>query len=360
MYDKIKLDKLKEGLDKYTKVELEKGLKVSALKVLRGNEEYLRTAGLRESWITLFRSKRSLKKNDLLMLCSLPFLSKELYENWKSHLTKDVRTVWNIMVFEDKLHEDQIFENLKVRITKKKGSDASWYGYYEQSNLQVEFQIFKSYHVGSWKNTKTGILIPPPLRFVLKEYYDLPENAVLKVEDKIQETAYLFENSDQVILSELPRIYLYYSQKQIAVTQKNRPKLTSLPRMKKNLNLREFFPDDKDRKLATLRTNLLAGLIVNIHQRTKLNDPVDYIKINLVKTSFLNSAHTAALILTDLKGMGYLSGYDFYSVEPDFFNTLKKLPAEGWISIDRIYRYAKFNMIDLQAINEIQASQKLY
>lgn len=359
MINKIILSQLAVGFEDYTKAELEKTLKGHALIFLERYEKELREMGLRSQAINLFRSKKVLRKSDLIVLCSLPFLTKRYYKIWKASLDSDVRNLWDLMIWEDKKGEDEIFETLEVRISQKKKASRSYYSYGNDIKLNPKFALFKAFNSGSWHNPKVGIGIPVALRMFLVKYYDLPEEAKIKTEEKIESTEYVFENSDQVLLSELSRIYLYYSQKNIAVTGKDRPKHTSIPKMQKTLNLREFFPEEKDKKLKILRTNMLAGLIVQMGHRIKLKEPIPYIKDGLFKNSFLKKADTVALILTDLKGMGYLDGYDFFDVENPLFEKVKEFP-EGWISIERIEKNWKFQLLPGKIVSEYKAEDKLH
>lgn len=358
--NELLLDVISYALNQYNVKELSGQFLELAKKSLKGNKGLSFKMGLKESSYEYFLTAKKFNKNDLVALCLFPFSTKELYQEWCANLDEEVRAVWELMLWEEKLDETAILEKTGIKISN--GVSRSNFGGYRgkiSDYVKDKFHLFKIFNGGYWNQPKISIATFPELREILVGYYDLPENAQIVTNEKPEKTDFIFENADQVLLSELARIYLYKSQKNIALTSKERPKHTTIPKMQKSLNLKEFFPNDKDKKLKHLRTNLVAGIIALINSRNQLEDPVSFIKNKMFFDTFLEKAHTAASVLSDLKGMGYIDGYDLKDIELDIITVIKEFP-EGWIPFDRIWKHFKFNLIGLTPISKYKASDKLH
>lgn len=359
---KIKL--LQTAFDSFTKLEMDALFRPLAIAFLKKHNELLEAEGLDLAEYVELGSTKSLTKANLTKLVSMPFLSKDMYEAWSALLHPNTKQVWDTLIFEKQLHESEVLERFGFNISVKK--DRYWYGNL-MDRLVPDFRVFQTQKVGSWNNTSLAIKLPFELRVQLKNYYTPPKEAEIVLYKEIPETEFLYEEGDRSILSEISRVFLYHEQGQIPVTGKNRPKFTSLGKMKKTLNIRSFFDrGEKDKKLRILRTNILASLIVHSGGRRD-SDWLKFLKEKVLYRGLLNECDTAAILLTDLKGMGHVDTHYLTGIEPYYFQFLKSIvesSSEGgefhWIGFEEFYQSARFNLIPMEPIVSYFAGDKLY
>ncbi|MFT4666833.1 MAG: hypothetical protein ACI9VN_002380 [Patescibacteria group bacterium] len=359
---KVKL--LQAAFDTFTKLEMDALFRPLTIAFLKKHSELLEAEGLDLAIYVELGDKKSLTKAELTKLVSMPFLSKDMYEAWSAEIQPDAKKIWDTLIFEKQLHETDILDRFGLTVAVKK--DRYWYGNL-MDRLIPDFRIFQTEKVGSWNNTSLAIKLPFELRVQLKNYYTPPKEAEIVLYKEIPETEFLYEEGDRTILSEISRVFLYHEQGQIPVTGKNRPKFTSLGKMKKTLNIRTFFDqDEKDKKLRILRTNILSSLIVHSGSRTG-SDWLKFLQEKVLSRALLNECDTAAVLLMDLKGMGHIDNHYLTGIEPYYFKFIKSIVenssidgAYHWIGFEEFYQSARFNLIPMEPIVSHFAGDKLY
>jgi len=133
-----------------------------------------------------------------------------------------------------------------------------------------------------------------------------------------------------------------------------------LNKMQKNLNLLEFFTNTKDKRLKTLKTQLLAGLFVNTDPDLTISDPVDFVIKELIENVYKIKRDLPAIMLTDLKGMGSIYHYHMDGIGEIYFQILQVLSTKAWVSFDNLYHLIRFNLFPLQVIDPYTAGEKLH
>lgn len=359
---RIKL--LQTAMDTYTKADMEKQLRPMAVSFLKKHASLVESEHMDLATYVAIGEKKSMTKAELTKLVTLPFVTKNLYEKWQNLLTKSARDIWDTLVFEKQLHESEIRDRFDADLTIKK--DRYWYGQL-MDRISPDYRLFLTQKAGSWNHVTVSVQLPFELRVLLKDFYTPPASAEIVILSECPPTEFRYENGDRTILSEISRILLYHEQEQIPVTGKDRPKFTSLGRMKKTLNLREFFEEDeKDKKLRILRTNILASLIVFGGKKTE-ESWLLYLRKNILGRSLLNYCDTAATLLNDLKGMGHVDSHYLTGIEPYYFDFLKTLASNidpelsgGWLDFEALYQSARFNLLPMEPIMSWLAADKLY
>ncbi|HHS95885.1 MAG TPA: hypothetical protein ENJ45_04780, partial [Phaeodactylibacter sp.] len=362
---------LKEAIDEYPKAALEKGLFPKALKFFSKNKTLIISEGLNYAAIEkkIAKKNKRFPKELIIEIAMIPFLSKKLYTAWRSAFDPKFLKLWDKVLFEDSLFKDEIEAILGKEIIRNNKS--SFYYNLTEALSATEITVFLiSIPGGYWVTNfyDLNISLPLGLRVVLRRYYKRPKKAIislLPLEESLN-TAYIYDNADSTLFSEISRLYLYAQQGEIPLTNKDRPKHTSIGKMNRILNLKEFFsPDEKDKKLKNLRTNMLAALIVFCHKKNNM-DWVSFVKDELIIKSMCQICHTPAILLNDLKGMGYLDEDSFDRIEPIFFgyfeNIAKTLPKEklhAWISFESIYYNILYNFLPMKPIYPYSADEKL-
>jgi hypothetical protein len=356
---------LQEVFNTFTKSELEKEYRPLVSELIKKHADLIdEVHELDIAKYILIAESRTSSKGELAMLASLPFVNASLYEAWKSLLLPGARSLWDTLIFENHLHETEILDRFGIHIAVKK--ERYWYGE-TMERVAPGYRIFQVVKSGAWNNPTLTVKLPYELRLLLKNYYSPPEEATLKPLKEIPETEFLYEQGDRTMLAEINRIFLYHEQGQIPVTGKDRPKHTSLGKMQKTLNLREFFDsEEKDNKLRVLRTNMLAALIVHCDKKPE-TDWLDFITENLLVHSLLNTCETPAVLLTDLKGMGHIDHHYLTPLEPPYFEYLKQLfvvlqekNSGEWMDFENFYHIARFSLVPMTPISSSLAKDKLY
>lgn len=361
----MELFRIADILDRsYNKAQLDSSFKTPVRIFITTNEAFLEAEGIPSRILLLAREKRFDKKR-LTNMCAVPFRNAAIFNKFRESLVDDVRKVLDALIWVKSMHESEILDKLKIDICNEEYR--TMYGGRSEKvrKLRSEFNIFQSInHAPYYSTANFSLFVNPELRKLLINYYERPQNATLRsLKDKeLEKTTYQYTTGETDIHLELNRMTAYIAQGQVKVTAKGRPVATTASKMQRKLNLKEFFQDlEKEEKaLKNLRTRLLAGILVTMTTKQSNNDIAAMLREEVFTKNFLRRFESGATILAHIKGMGYLDGYDFRSVESEAFLLLRRLPVGQWVSIDNIKDYLTYNIIDLAPVKESVASQKLY
>ena len=252
------------------------------------------------------------------------------------------------MIYTKSLNSDEIKEKFNIDITEKEGTGTSWYEY-DSPRIKKEFNVFKELRVWSYDRSPAQIYLPAELREILIDYHDFPEEAILKPVDSPNPTEYVYEAGEENILQELARLIAYQQQGQIKLTSKDRPVHSTISKMNRSLNIKEFFAGNKDKLFKNIRTQLLAYLIVYTTKKD-IQLPVPKLIMKLIINVFQENVDSPAMLLSHLKGMGYLDSGDFGDYEPDLLRMLSTFPLGEWMDINNIKEHVKYSILDLEPI----------
>ena len=305
-----------------------------------------------------------LSKKQLCFFCSLPFLSRPLFSQFREFLPDEVVTLMDTILWEGILHEEEISERFKIKIKAQ-----SKRRYYDGNQFYLtifpQFRIFKASGVISFYNYEIEdlqIAWPVDLRRVVSAYYPKPPEAELIGLDTIEPTAHRFENGAAAIFRETPLLLHYLKQRQIKITKRNRPVLSTIPKMKKQLGLEEFFPESDSKWLKHLRTRLIAGLLVHHKPSGKNNiDPPTFIKEILIDKVYLDNYYpSVTTILHFIKGMTNIENNYCFHIEPDIINFLRTFPKNKWVAFRNIETHNQYQFNQFLPLSPYIAHEKLY
>ncbi|MEQ1744618.1 MAG: hypothetical protein ABMA02_04275 [Saprospiraceae bacterium] len=324
---------------------------------IRQNADFFKTEGAEPDVLAAALSTKVPNKAMTADICAMPFCSKAAYKRFLAYLPDDVRQVWNLLVWEERLSESEIEAQIGIKVTSL-GKTA--YGR-EEHRIRPGFEIFtgKEGRYYSWRISEQELFLPFPLREALIEYYELPPEATLSPIAEPPAAEHCYCTGERDILLELPRLLTYKKQGQINYTAKNRPAQTGLGKVQRSLNLNEFFPAASHKRLKHLRTGLLAGMAVYMPNQ-KLPEYLPEFIRHLFAHSYPTTAVTAPIVLTDIKGMGTIDDYYFKRTEPDLIRLLRSLPASAWVSFDNILAHIRYSLYRLQPMSIHLATDKLY
>ena len=337
----------------YTKKELQQGLKFYIFDFLRTKKGFCLKEGVEESvYKTIMRG--TIAKKALIEVCCIPFSKKSIFQTFRDFLPPDIRTLMDELTWTEELSVEEIEGRFGFQITEEESSGR--YSGYTKTTIKTRYQFF-GIRRGGWNSPKR-LFLPDGFQKRLAALYDKHNATELNPVEPGQ-AELVYQNSEKSILLELPRLKAFYAQGNIKLTKQGRPVLTSLTKMQKNLDLREFFEGTKDRVLRNIRTNALAGLLIQGGSFLHIKDSAPFIKA-LFK-SYQKQAHwNLPTLLTTVKGTEHLSSWNLKPIERNIFNLLKELPINEWVSFQNIEDFVKYNRVETTPVSRTVAKDNLY
>jgi hypothetical protein len=357
---KTRLTEITAALEQsFTKDELTSKFLTKAKKVVSGHLVILINEGADINDLKPLLTTKAPSKEKLTFIIAHAFITKKTYQAFLALQAPEIQKLWNELIWQTQMSTEEINKKLGIVATRT----VVKYGTYKSAELEPGFNIFKDIPIRQYSYYNTGfvLLIPLPLRQLLQQHHELPQEAYLVPLDETSPTQYEYLNGEQHFFQEWPKTMAYSQQGQISYTAKKRATQNTLPKIQRILAIQEFFPKDADAKnRSTLKTAMFANLAQHFPVSYNLADiPLTvrvFLQLNYQKSFF----STAPIVLTDLKGMGYLEGYDFLSIEHHFFQLFKSLPIGKWISFENIYNHVKYSNYDFGVVRRYVAGEKLY
>lgn len=358
------INRLAKALDKiYNKTDLEKAYRKIASKFIKENTAILKGIGVEYPFLDL-PSLKSFTKLALAEMAAVLYCTKTVFQTFRESLTPDVRKILDELVWEEKLSQKEIKERFNINIVET--TERSLYGGGIQTihQLKPEFAFFanrnRNYWYSSFSKADFLIWLPEDIRKVVCKYYAPPKGATFEPLEEKPVTDYTYTTGETDVILELPRLFAFQDQGQIKLTAKGLPLASTINKTQRKLNIREFFPDIKDKVLKNVRTHLLTSLVLSLTPQQKTRTELSsLIKEFLFLTNFSRRFSSFPAIMTVLKGTGYTDAYSS-KIEDTYFKLLKKLPEGKWISLENIQTYISYNFIDVRPLSHYLAQDKLY
>lgn len=309
-------------------------------------------------FLALKNSYSAITKSQYCVIISGLFGNNEIYDFFLSHLTPEVKTVWDAMIWEGSLADTDILAftgvNIASNTERKYHGDKS----YIESELRKEFKILvheidSKYDFASRSYLKTFTLeMPLELKRVLRDYYEKPTNYNFNPLQETPKTEYVTTSETEIFVN-LLNLVTYNQQGNIKKSGSGKVMASSANKMRKNLNITEFYDNLVAKELQNLKTYLLASLVVSEDTPPKEQTVIAMLK-SLVEKTYPSKYHSHIHLLTHIKGGHHL--YQVRDVESEFLNVLKMLPVDAWISTENfvdytIFRGHEFTLADLRQMS---------
>jgi hypothetical protein len=345
----------------YNKAEMDEAFRTPVKNFLKTQEAFMLAQGVSEADTNLILAG-SLPKAKASRLYAIPFANGVLYHAFLQSLPEDVRKVWKELIWTEEMDRKTIEQKTGVKVYSIENH--VWRNGHIEQRIHFISKFGIMNHRGGYSayssRGELSLSIPEPLRKIVGPYHPKPPEAELTPVETLPATTHRFVDNERDILMELPRLLAYKEQGQIAVTGKGRAVHTTLSKMQRSLSLREFYPESEERKIRLLRTQLLAGLLVNPKVKKIAAPDLPSYLLNLFQKTYATQTHSAAFLLTDLKGLGHLDDGYFQAAEPQVFKLLTTLHAEAWYSFDNIRLHLKYNLETIKPVSAWTAANKLY
>lgn len=326
---------------------------------------FLEKQGVEPGLLNFYITAKTFNKGQLSLCVAIPFGNRDIYEAFLGSLSDDMRKVWEYLLWEDFTDELLLEKRTGVKVYRMDQIRTYYNAIEEKKTILSDYEMFNlsassySFYKDLASRPKFMLGLPPFLRQLLVRYYPQPENAKLTPVAAPSKTQYVYDSGERNIAVEWPRVAAYKDQGQIAYTGKNRPSQTTLPKMNKNLSIKEFFPDAEEKKAKTLRTSLLAGMAAYLKKNSSSASVADDI-LRLFRSTYTDKVYSVPLVLPDLKGMGYVDEYDLIKKESEIMKIFAALPSGGWVPFENISNFVSFQLLDLRVMSLYTADNKLY
>ncbi len=341
-----------------TKEELSRRFTPMIKLFIEKNRTFLKDEGIDAS--ILDAKTGSVTKTILARQCCIPFISHAIYTQWLIGLSDPVKQAVWLLIWEDhiSLPELEICINTKIL---NKAPDT-----YPDSHpgvISPAFAFLTNYHAPNasyYSYRETPLMsLPLPIRKTITNYYHQPDHTKLTGSPETPTGVIEYLDSEQTILQEWPRIRAYVNDKQVDFTLSGRPKLTGLPKMQKQLGLRELFPQPENKKFRFLRSYLLAAL-ARVAPTTYPAAPVHQQLKQLFDLPFKKFLPTPTILLLDLKNSANIFMWDKLEKEPLILELLAALPEGEWVNTSQIVGYTKYHFWNINPIHFSTAATLYY
>ncbi|MGB1240938.1 MAG: hypothetical protein ACPG49_00345 [Chitinophagales bacterium] len=336
----------------YTKKEIEQGLKFFIFDFLRKQKYFCLKEGV-DSSIYRNIARGNISKKKLIEACCIPFSKKTIFEVFRKFLPSNIRILMEELTWIDILSEDEIEDKFGVKIMDNTEEDRS---YYNTLKLKTQYHFFAAKRIG-WRGPYC-LFLPPAFREILAALYGKPKNSEFHVVE-LGQTDFVYEQAEKSIFLELLRLKAFFGQGNIRLTKDGRPMLNSLGKMQKGLDLREFFEGTKDKVLKNIRTNAIAGLLIESGSFLYIKEKPLFIKklFNSYQNQFKQNLST---LLTTVKGIEKINSYHLKFIEKNFWNLLRELPLGKWVTYQNIEDFIKYKMWETAPLTRVLAAENLY
>ncbi len=347
--------------DIYTKKQLSASLVPYVKLLIKKNDALLLEKGIGKTVLKLSVQK-SLSKDQQALLASIPFLDKEIFLLFKRLYTPDLQAVFDELLWRDIMHQDEILQELNVEVSLLKEHKNSYHTYAEKK-LKSEFYFFQVVDERGWSyqsNSSFSLFIHAALKEIILPFIELPKEAALAPVDRTRPGLIEYNNGDQFILSELGRVALYLDQGLLKRTVAGHPILSSISSMQKKLKLTEFFPDEKNKWLKNLRSNLLVSVIHKMANKIPPSDPITQMKLIFPK-HYTTMGESFYAIFSFIKGYNRIEKYYLNKeAEASQWTLLERLAVGTWYDINNIIDHMKYHLLIPKVVRAYEAARYLY
>lgn len=339
-----------------TKDFLQKFLVPVAMSVLKKHKTALVKAGYNEVIPSRISTKTKL---DTLEVVAVLFSGVEAYKYFREALHEEVLILWDALVFNGVIGFKQAQEEYGITTYD---SDVRMTHYYNRvPEVNKPFEVLPR-AMSSWGyqiSESAFFFLPKPMRAVLVEYYQVPDEAQLTPMQNLPKQGTAYSDSDAQFFSEYARLQIYYKQGEIKYTAKFRPLSTGLPKVQRMVKIKEFFPDTTIKRHKLVRTQILTSVMPYLAALEEKHSEPHHVLRAFFNTIYISSFPSPPAILPDIKGLANLENREFEPIGGPMFKLLKELPPNSYISTVSLLGYCKYNLVSMDAIRRYDAYSRL-
>ncbi len=298
------------------------------------------------------------RKAELVCAFAMVFADKDLFQNFFSSLSEDVKKVLNLVVWDGGKHSIAKLEKMfGIKIVENDGSDRS-----KICDGYLIFQIPQEYYYRS-NQEKGFVSLSDGLRKIIKTHLPLPEEYSMIPLDTIKKTDFIHENN-ALILRQITLFIAYIKQGNLKFS-KNQTKVmkSSVKEMVRCCSIKEFYNDDND--LEYIKTQLIIDFLTTASIE-RISDPIKGLK--QLFDGFFNykdlKNYQLRNLLSHIKGEANYYYYNYEQQEEkvrlSIFNLLQTMSDYHWYAVENMIKYCCYRDMDLNLVDRAVANRYLY
>ena len=345
--------------ESYTKANLEEGLVVFVRRFYLKNREFCLSQGISEKIIDLFylpRKPPTYKKEELVSYCFPVFTSEVLFKAFRDSLPKGVQSLLYELLWQNHFTEIAAEKITGEPLFTEEKGKSNWDSNRKILKKDYYFFVVKTAESFSSSFQKPWFQLSLPAEFkkLLQNYYPKPPEWDLTPVAP-QPTEFVFEGEASVF-QDMPRVIAYYLQDQLKFSQRGKPNVASVNKLRKSLDIKEFYPEHEE--LGKMRSYLLASFISEADVKKISDDSLETLHRLFHKHFLRKTANFTELLLSQLKG--FANAYYPVAMESVLWDLLKMLPAHEWIEVNSLEKFIKLRNIPFQPISDYDARNRIY
>lgn len=333
----------------YSKDLLTKSLFPLAVEFLQKNNEFCIQQGVEQRFFD-YATRKVPKKEEVVWVCCIPLANNTLFAKFREQISTNLRKLIDELVWIEELDDIEIKKMYNISITTSVKS--SWGTHTE---LKPQYYLFNVKMGTSWYGSTGGatLYLDARLRTILLDYYEKPLHFNLIPIVQPPKNDYIFEG-EIIIHEELTRLIVYNYQNNIKTSTKNEVAVSTLNKMQRQLEIDEFYKNNRNPALSLLRSHLLATLLIIDNNST-------YVERNATKYlqtifSIYTQQHDPMLLLSYLKGKDKALS----NAAQKYIKLVALLPIAEWISVENIIQYTRYHGIDINPIDFSEYNRNIY
>lgn len=304
---------------------------------------------------------RAPQKSLMIKVCSLPFMSRKLYQRFIATLDPEIKTLLEYIALKGPLHHMMIEKELGIKTYEKVIMDGEIHRFRRESlSLVPKFRILPvqvpfSYYYGT--ENRIVFYLPKRLQKVIA-ILSAPADVRLISLPELPADAKKLKviHGEELILRELPGLIIYLNNKRPKLSKKGRPNAASIRSLGKKLALTEFYPDTKQKELLFMRTDMLASLLLQLDDLPNNASPPDLIK-HLFRKTYPLHFRSALHLLGYINGISNLRTPAFRSVEYSSTEYFKPLHHKEWIKHEDWEYYHQSSALHIDFIDAYELNR---
>jgi hypothetical protein len=304
---------------------------------------------------------RAPQKSLMIKVCSLPFMSRKLYQRFVATLDPEVKTLLEYLALKGPLNHKMVEKELGITTYHKVIQEGEINRYRRESlNIVPKFRVLPaqvpfSYYYGA--ENRIVFFLPKRLQKViaiLSTPVDVRLNSHPELPAAAKEMGVF--HGEELILRELPGLIIYLNNKRPKLSKKGRPNAASIRSLGKKLALTEYYPETKQKELLYMRTDMLVSLLLQLDDLPNNASPPDLIKHLFSKTyplHFRSGVH----LLGYINGISNLRSTAFRSVEYGSVDYFRPLHQQEWIDHDNWEYYHQRTAFHIDFIDSYEQNR---
>ncbi|MFN8576645.1 MAG: hypothetical protein U0354_07295 [Candidatus Sericytochromatia bacterium] len=348
----INKEELEEKIDKLYSLD-------NLIKIYR---DFLSDFGLESQEIKLDQkdvvfSKQKAQKKELVNILTELFYNQDIFNKLLEKLPKDVKKVFELIVWEGGKHRTDILEKeLDITIIMTNSSNVQY--------ISSNYLFFLTEKISNFNQQgfQYKLFLPDEIRELIKESFKTPKGYEIQPTEEIEDTDYINQDSSSII-RKIQLYFNYLNTGNIFYSKNSKPSKVSIKNMHDYCEIKEFFNiDNKD--LTYLKTEMIIDILKEVNVSSVFK-PIDSIREVLKKFQSNDFNFYPDTLLEHLRGKGDLSDNHDYKeraikIRRSCLDLIKELPQSKWVDLETLTKFVFYRDLFFKPFDEKFAEDNIY